>query len=909
MKKLLPLLAIFLLCIVLASAQKQPTKSGKSAQILNDTQAGKDFYFSFPPNFEEPPKSPESTCRVVVVSKVKQVVTVEITGRGYSETKTVEANDATDFVIPATIAEPFEHAGDKPAPKESLYLQAAIHVSAQAPISCYGYSMTKTSGEGFAVRPVTALGTEYIVSGYQQNLDNSRNLVATTTITATADETTVSFTMGGTSVSTTSGGLKPGSTMSFKMDKGDVLCFSTNGTGQDIAGSRIISDKPVAVVSGNQNADIRDSYPRNYICEMEIPTAQWGKDYLVPVFYGRKNNPQIRIFAKDRNTKVSREGQQWLVLPKNTGKRDDGYVDRELYDGPPTVQVISSDKPIFISVFNTSKTGTGSPSQMSLLPYEQYQTEVAFATPGAKTPTGKTTTNYIALIHEGINGAVPDDLWLGTLTGGQLVWTRIVNQFGPSFDQNYSQQINGKSYGLKTLALPGEGVYALRSGTAFAAYSYGYSATDSYGFPVLGVGSFSWSLTDNMPPRPTWKQACDGAVTGVIDTYPAQTANPSPIGEVVLDNAKSYNYALTYNLAANPSGVGSWSLSVLDKSTDALAVIRFSDMAGNDTTITISYSVQYALTVDPALDFGLVKSGNLVSLSTSIRNTSAVPYTVEKLEFANPSQGFTIDKSILPFTIPAGGSRDVTITFTQKKDGLYADKLSVGSACSMSNIAVTAEVASPDIIVDNHDFGSQVKNTRTSWGNLRVHNVGRVDLTIYSNDQARSLSGKPFELLDQGLKYPFVIKAGEYFDYRVDFIPTVAGDYTATISFESDATRSDIIAQLFGTATDSAGIKPPGGGTQISKISSVATGFNLAVSPNPMSTKGGTVEFMIPTQAATEISLADMNGITVATLTKSSLDTGNYQVRIPVEQLSSGSYILRMVSGSYIEERVIVIVR
>ncbi|MBK9248874.1 MAG: choice-of-anchor D domain-containing protein [Ignavibacteria bacterium] len=848
MKKFLPLLAIFLLCLVPASAQKQPVKSGKSDRILTDTQAGKDFYFSFPPNFEEPPKSLERTCRVVVISKIKQTVTVEITGRGYSETKTVEANDVTDFVIPAAVAEPFENAGDTKAPEEKLYLQAGVHVSAQAPISCYGYSMTKTSGEGFAVMPVSALGTEYIVSSYQQCFDNPRNLIATTTITAANDETTVSFTMGGNSSSTTSGGLKPGSTTSFTMNKGDVLCFATNGIGQDISGSRIKSNKPVTVVSGNQSALVPDGIPwGNYICEMEIPTAHWGKEYLVPIFYGRKKNPQIRIYGKEKNTTVFRDGQQWLVIPKNTGKREDGYIERRLDDGNPSAKVVSSNKPIFISVYNTGQSddnlASSKPFQMSVLPYEQYQKKVAFATPGAKTPTGKTTTNYIALIHETVNGAVPDDLWLGTLTGGQLVWTRIINQFGPGFDQNYSQQINGKSYGLKTLVLPDEGVYALRSSTAFAAYLYGNSATDSYGFPVLGVSNFSWVLSDSMPP------------------------------------------------------------------TNALAVITFSDLAGNDTTITITYSVQYALSVDPALDFGLVKSGSLVSLSTSIRNTSALTYTVEKLEFSNPTQGFTIDKSILPFTIPAGGTRDITITFTQKNDGFYTDKLSVGSACSMSYLAVTAEVASPDIIVDNHDFGSQVKNTRTSWGNLRVHNVGRVDLTIYSNDQARSLSGKPFELLDQGLKYPFVIKAGEYFDYRVDFIPTVSGDFTATISFASDATRSDIIAQLFGTVTDSSRIKPPGGGSQINKISNVATGFNLAVSPNPMGATGGTAEFMIPTQNATEITLADMNGITVATLAKSSFDTGNYQVRIPVEQLSAGSYILRMVSGSYVEERVIVIVR
>ena len=129
MKKIYSLLtAALLVCaMVISSATAGEIDVKKLPKLLTSpTNAGNEFYFSFPPCYEEESAGYENSCRVFVCSGVKQLITVEVPGKSWKMTKVAQANDAIEFVIPTGVAQPFLKRGSAKAPAEQVYKGAAI---------------------------------------------------------------------------------------------------------------------------------------------------------------------------------------------------------------------------------------------------------------------------------------------------------------------------------------------------------------------------------------------------------------------------------------------------------------------------------------------------------------------------------------------------------------------------------------------------------------------------------------------------------------------------------------------------------------------------------------------------------------------------------------------------------------
>jgi len=211
-----------------------------------------------------------------------------------------------------------------------------VHVKARAPIICYGVTRYQYTSDGFLAIPVSAFGNEYVIASYPQYTAAGFGyfLPAESNIVAAYDDTEVTFTMGGTAGSMTTGGLKKGQKATFNMMKGDVLCFANDADAQDIAGSLVKATKPIGVVSGNQCANVPSGvYACDYISEMELPTFTWGKEYHVTPIVGRLKAPVIRVFAKERDTKVLRDGQDWMRITLNSRGEGDAFIERRAFDG------------------------------------------------------------------------------------------------------------------------------------------------------------------------------------------------------------------------------------------------------------------------------------------------------------------------------------------------------------------------------------------------------------------------------------------------------------------------------------------------------------------------------------------------------------------------------------------------
>ncbi|MDW7997783.1 MAG: IgGFc-binding protein, partial [Bacteroidota bacterium] len=510
-------------------------------QRFKNSNVGTEFYFSFPPCFEDEAFGGQNNVVIYIASWVRGKVKVEVTAKGFLRELYTIPNDVVEVVLTPEIGQPYRKRGTQDPPSEDEpYRAAGIRVVAEVPVAVYGVTRYVYTTDAFMVIPVSMLGTEYVIASYPDMVGMYMpwytNIPSETVIVAAHDNTEVFFTLYGNPSTRTSGGMRPGQTKRWTLNKGDVVAIGTVGPEADLSGSLVRATKPVAVVSGNQCTNVPTSIRWcDFTCEMELPTYAWGRTYFVtPIFGGsrfRGQNSVIRIFAKESNTKVYLDGQEWAVIRRGPGgMRGEGWLDIEDPD-PAEVRpiVISADKPIQVVQYNKGQESDWIPTdpfEMALPSLEQSQTHVIFATPGAAggavAPFGRNFINLVFPLNE--DGTVPSDLEFGELRGGQIVWTPVRSRFDPT-RVPFRIRVNGRLWAFKVLRLPNTGAFQIRSRSGnfpFMAYSYGGSDYDSYGFVTTMAFGKMLDPADTLPPLVTWSQRCDGFVEGFAVDRPGE---------------------------------------------------------------------------------------------------------------------------------------------------------------------------------------------------------------------------------------------------------------------------------------------------------------------------------------------------------------------------------------------------
>ena len=156
----------------------------------------------------------------------------------------------------------------------------------------------------------------------------------------------------------------------------------------------------------------------------------------------------------------------------------------------------------------------------------------------------------------------------------------------------------------------------------------------------LNISVFA-SDDDNLPPVPKWALKCDGNVTGATVTdMPEDPKIRAGLDSIRYDDAQSYNYNFQYE-EFEPGKVSTtiWRLKIIDVRKDAKAVITFSDTAGNDTTIIITYT-SVKLKVDPVyFDFGKIPFSSESTAPFTVTNLSEINSVVlNKVKFKYGNQ-------------------------------------------------------------------------------------------------------------------------------------------------------------------------------------------------------------------------------------------------------------------------------
>ena len=786
-------LLLFVVCTVSLLAQ-DPGETFKSPNFpvpFGPNNVGREFYFSFPANWEL--GAGTKYIQLYISSGVATRVEVYI-GDQFKTRFTSVPNDIEIVELSNLEGQVFVRDDRTPEPDDQVYENKAVRVIADDPIIVYGMNRTSFTSDGFLALPVNALGREYIVASAASIEAATQKLPSQYMIVAPYDGTTVTITNP-----TDTPNHAEGQRFSISMKKGDVFSAMSVGNTGDLSGAHLISNKPIAVIAGQNCTYIPDFYypACDHIVEMHTPVESWGKFYQAIPYRGRTKGDTYRIFAGEPGADVVINGTKIAILSAVGGPNGIGWVEyREEVRRPLE---FSSNKRISVFQYSNGLTyddaGIGDPFYIGLTPVEQYQSEFIFATP----PPGEFPENYVSLIGDSAAIANAELTEAGTDN-----WRKASIAF-TNTPYSFPTIVQGKKYTGLSIFIQ-SGTYQVRSTGPLAAYVYAAGSYDSYGYP-LSVATANLVLPDVNPPLIEGEQECDGTVRGTIMDFPDDGTVRTNLSTVELgDGSFNYKLELDPSFISNYSRATSYTLKVIDRTQDALAIIVASDAAGNVSSDTVRYFVRN-ITIEPdPLDFGEVLTGNSPELPVSITNNGERSIDIKGVLLQDGGKGFYIVSPEGDFTLVPGTPQEAIIRFDATVEGPFVDSIGVEDDCGLLWLSLTrAETVKPIIYVTDKDWGDVLINQPVDVHEISISNIGTGTLRIESGTGPTD----PVFMLPDGLPaFPLELKGGELpRTLLVGFRPTTEGTFKDSVVFQHNAPydpKNDPVGELMGVGIDAA---------------------------------------------------------------------------------------------------------
>jgi IgGFc binding protein/type IX secretion system substrate protein len=857
MKKLILLFSILLISTNIVYPQTKPMLEGDLQDWLplqmNQSNAGKEFFMTFHPCWES--GGSDNFLKIYVFSDVATTVTVTVPGKGFEQQQKTTPNSVIVFNLPPNIGQPYAKTDRQLPEDDQVWKQYAVHVEADDPVVCYGVTRFQYTSDGYLAIPVHALGKEYIISSWtdigSNTIPGGQFLSSFTSCIAPYDKTKVRYTGGGPSFSHTTNGIGVGESKTYNMSQGDVLLMASIGSLSDLSGSKFSADKNIAAISGNFCSYVPEYISAcDYLIEQDLPTHTWGTVYIVAPIAKREKNSWVKIYAKEAGTNIYRDGELLGELAQGGGggKLDECYFSLRVLANEldPRPVVISSDKPISVTQYNTGMSDDGVPSdpfQMVLSPMEQWQDKVQFATPGSY--GDGFNENYINIVYQATDaGSIPDDFEFAKIESDGLFHWKKLRDIYPDVGQELEIQIMGKRYFSKIATLPGDGVYKCRANEKFNITSYGFSNWDSYGFPA-SVGLKDLEKPDTVAPFCDVYIDCYGVVRDanrngnheiIVTDMPEDEEYRSNLSQILMaPYPASYNMRFdTEEFIPGEARDAFWSASVVDQSQKARLVFVVMDRCGNSLIDTIEFEPYHGKIVavdDHDGKFGTFAVGESKTLEYKIVNESKTePLEISYLKMLSDDSGYwtwkryreemrddemkmpeefeddqgfdILDQNENPIAfdieIPPEGEYPFKVRFDATVKGIIRDSIGLGESenCYFGYwLPVKASVGEPLIEVSDIDFGEVVANNRTSYKDIIIKNTGNIvlEITDFSGPDLEENGKKIFnykrldDVIEKKNGRVLVLKPGEQFVFKVNFTAYSGKKYSDEIVFESNA--------------------------------------------------------------------------------------------------------------------------
>ena len=467
---------------------------------------GTDFWVLFTQNLGSP------DLKLFIAGDTATTGTVDVPGIGFSEVFSVTPGVVTTVDVPTAA-----HISVVDSVQER-----GIHITSEDEITVYGLNRVPFTTDAFLGLPTDILGTNHVNVGYGGSFGSQFGIVAS------EDNTTVTITPTVSASGRTAGVPYP-----VQLDQGNAYQLRAGG---DLSGTRIVSDKPVAVFGGHNCANIPANFSFcDHIVEQLPPVSTWGTAFVTFPLATRTGGDTFRITASEDVTSVQIDGGTVATL--NSGE----YYESILV----APSRITSDKPVLVTQYSNGTqydNVTSDPFQVVVPPFEQFLSGYTITTPASGF-----SSNFVSIVApDSAVGAV-------TLDGVAI----------PAVDYTAIG-----STGFSGVAVPVTlGSHQLDSPVPFGLTVYGFDSFDSYGYPGgLALAEVA-SLTDLSLNPPT---ATNPVNTEHCVTATNQDQNGDPIVGIRVDfSVSGANTASSFEFS-DASGDAQYCYTGTNAGTDAI---------------------------------------------------------------------------------------------------------------------------------------------------------------------------------------------------------------------------------------------------------------------------------------------------------------------------------------------------
>jgi hypothetical protein len=730
--------------------------------------SGQDFYTTLP--WLE--QASAQSFRVTIAASKLCTVTVTFTESGRDTTMALRAGERWDLMIP----------------RDSIVLEQSesvsrrtLHITSTAPVTVNATHDAPYIADAFLVLPTQSLGFEYFAIAHPTDTLRFEGVIA---VVATENGTTIRI----TPTAQTSGGTA-GSTYTRTLQRGDVYqILPSSPSHTDLTGTRIRSDKPVAVISGHRGVTIAPLDAFNSIVEQMVPTVDWGMTFYATSLPGSALG-YYRVFASRAGTEVFANGRRFATL---------GAGEHRFFTVEGTVKV-EATAPITLVQYTTHFTAarnepTSDPSMMIVNPTESYATSFLWGTASLADrsyPGDTAGVTRVRFDHYLEITAPTSALGSVRLDGAPVTFTI-------AFDD-----------GLYAAAIVqvAQGAHTLTASAPVNAQLFGYSDFDAYAMPA------GMRLRDAFRGEPLIARTCRSSIdttitltnvgveqidissilfspgiTGAIlspSFYP-YPVSPNTTVQIRLRIDLPNFGALHGRLVVNTTTSGGRPLEIpIEVSRDSIAidilesVIRFpSATAGSPATDTV----------------------------IAVVNTGTGPTTISGVSFTGP---FSLLSPNLPVTLSVGDTLRLRVRFSPSATGDVTGRIIIlQPSCGRPDTALLAgrrlRPAAISAIVD--DGGTVIcPDPGTLDIPVTIHNPGEEPLMVDSLELRGAAPGD-YRLIDPPIGR--LVAPDSILVAMVRFVPTRTGDRPAVIRIWNRVTPGGYLLVPITARKDSVALVP-----------------------------------------------------------------------------------------------------
>lgn len=780
--KVITKLTVFIFIALFLSVDVAMSQEEEERPIDN---TGKEFYFGFMPNWHNlkdgfNQNNYRDSLYFIITSKVPTKGTLTATRRdGVTTYKNFVIDSAGQIIKFAFFPTYHEILGQNDSgtlkydgEDDELVKHTSFHLTADTNVTLVIHSEATFSSDACLVYPVRSLGKNYYVFSYESHLRAGRmaRTPSQFLIVATEDSTKIKITP---SAPTFRFGKKE---QNIVMNTGDTYLVQADiikdypaNEVLDLTGTRVVSDKPIAVFGGHQRANIPYTInsSRDYLLSQMIPLEAWGRDVFVVPFADPSsidNNTYdlTKITVSYDDTQIFIAGQYFRTM--NRGENIVLPIKEPMY--------ITGDKPIRASIYKRSTTVdnssnttrfTSDPFMVLYPPKKQFLKDYNFL----NVDLAEYQSHFVNIVipATNINNIILD--------GKQLVGV-----FKP---------IPGSEFAYASISVTA-GAHQISADTAFGICVYGYGQTNSYGY----VGGMALRLLDWTPPEfSQTKTGCTTKTLNITESY----IQDSGLETIKITNLNNLD---TMNVRSDKKSY-SVDVELKDKYNDGIINITATDISGSvvrDSLIVEGFT--FTMSDNNAFQFTTIEDSTIYRsercMDVTLTNYGLVKKDISNLGLKN---GNILQISTPLDSLGAGESTTVQICFKNTLEpGWHRDTLEIGNACFSESLGEVAYYQIPDtnnpvFNMVEYDCGDQELLARedliTDYGFgtysiLKDENL-RIDTLVNKKDVFRF----PMKLIDPykdgiydiqftDLAGNDTIISGIVQGFTADFVSTAQGD-------------------------------------------------------------------------------------------------------------------------------------